>query len=77
MDGAHLVGYRTDAADAGGEVRGFGAPAAPEEGGKIQRQPGSKEPNGVLEEMAMLFVVKKLPAPTPEKAMAMLEQGLR
>jgi len=47
------------------------------EGGKIQRQPGSKEPNGVLEEMAMLFVVKKLPAPTPEKAMAMLEQGLR
>jgi predicted amidohydrolase YtcJ len=46
------------------------------EGGRIQRQPGSNEPNGVLEGTAMLFVVKKLPAPPPEKAMAMLEQGL-
>ncbi len=47
------------------------------EGGKIQRKPGSREPNGVLEELAMLHVVKKLPAPTPEKAMDMIEQGLQ
>jgi predicted amidohydrolase YtcJ len=47
------------------------------EGGKIQRKPGSREPSGVLEELAMLHVVKKLPAPTPEKAMEMIEQGLK
>ncbi len=32
MDGAHLVGHRADAADAGREVRGLGAPAPPQEG---------------------------------------------
>ena len=47
------------------------------EGGKIQRKPGSSEPNGVLEEIAMTLVLKKLPLPTPEKAMAMLEEGMR
>lgn len=58
------------------EVCGITADTPDPEGGKIQRRPGSKEPNGVLEELAMLFVFKKLPTPTPEKAMAMLEQGL-
>ena len=47
------------------------------EGGKIQRRSGSREPNGVLEEIAMTLVLKKLPMPTPEKAMAMLEEGIR
>jgi len=47
------------------------------EGGKIRRKEGSREPSGVLEEHAMLFVVKKLPAPTPEQAMDMIEQGLK
>ena len=37
------------------------------EGGKIQRKPGSSEPNGVLEENAMYLVLKKLPVPTPER----------
>jgi predicted amidohydrolase YtcJ len=46
------------------------------DGGKIQRKPGSSEPNGVLEEIAMKLVLKKLPMPTPEKAMAMLEEGI-
>ena len=47
------------------------------EGGKIQRKPRSSEPNGVMEEIAMTLVLKKLPLPTPEKAMAMLEEGMR
>jgi len=47
------------------------------EGGIIQRKPGTNEPNGVLEENAMLLVLGKLPTPTPEEAMAMLEVGLQ
>jgi predicted amidohydrolase YtcJ len=47
------------------------------EGGVIQRKPGSTEPNGVLEENAMLLVLGKLPTPTPEQAMAILEEGLQ
>jgi predicted amidohydrolase YtcJ len=47
------------------------------EGGKIQRKPGSNEPNGVLEELAMILVLKKLPMPTPERAMEMMAEGMR
>jgi predicted amidohydrolase YtcJ len=47
------------------------------DGGRIQRKAGSNEPNGVLEELAMVLVLKKLPMPTPEKAMAMLDEGMR
>ena len=47
------------------------------EGGKIQRKPGGSEPNGVLEELAMLLVLKKLPMPTPERAMEMMAEGMR
>jgi len=46
------------------------------EGGVIQRKSDGKEPNGVLEELAMMLVLKKLPMPTPEKAMEMLKKGL-
>ncbi len=46
-------------------------------GGVIRRRAGSSEPNGVLEELAMLLVLNRLPPPTPEKAMAMLEEGTR
>lgn len=59
------------------EEIGVNANTPDPEGGKIQRKPGSKEPNGVLEELAMTLVLKKLPTPTPEKAMAMLEEGLQ
>ena len=47
------------------------------EGGVIQRKPGSREPNGVLEELAMYMVLDKKPMPTPEQAMKMIEEGLR
>lgn len=57
------------------EEIGVSAETPDPEGGKIQRKPGSKEPNGVLEELAMMLVLKKLPMPSPEKAMAMIEEG--
>ena len=47
------------------------------EGGKIRRKLDGNELSGVLEELAMMLVLKKLPMPTPEKAMAMLEEGMR
>ncbi len=47
------------------------------EGGVIQRQPGSQEPNGVLEEAAMLLAMDKIPMPTPEEAAVMIEEGMR
>ncbi len=47
------------------------------DGGKIQRLPGSNKPSGVLEELAMILVVNKMPMPTPEKAMTMLDEGMR
>jgi predicted amidohydrolase YtcJ len=59
------------------EEIGVNADTKDPDGGKIQRKAGSNEPNGVLEELAMILVLKKLPMPTPEKAMAMLEEGMR
>jgi predicted amidohydrolase YtcJ len=47
------------------------------EGGVIQRKSGTSEPNGVLEENAMFLVLKKLPMPAPERAMEIIEEGLR
>jgi predicted amidohydrolase YtcJ len=55
---------------------GIGADTPNPAGGVIQHKPGSNEPNGVLEENAMYLVAKKLPAPTPEQAMRMIEDGL-
>ncbi len=59
------------------EEIGVAADTKDPQGGVIQRRPGSTEPNGVLEENAMLLVLEKIPTPTPEQAMAMLEEGLR
>jgi predicted amidohydrolase YtcJ len=59
------------------ELNGITADTPDPEGGKIQRKKGSREPNGVLEELAMTLALKTLPAPTPEKAIAMVEEGLQ
>ncbi|WP_052050434.1 amidohydrolase [Leptolyngbya sp. KIOST-1] len=56
---------------------GISASTPDPEGGRIQRQPGSQEPNGVLEEAALMLVAGLLPTPTPEKALELLEAGLR
>lgn len=58
------------------EIIGAKAQTPDPEGGRIQRRPGSREPNGVLEEMAMMLVAKKLPMPSPEQAMAIIAKGL-
>ncbi len=59
------------------EEIGVSADTPDPEGGRIHRKEGSREPSGVLEELAMVSVVKKLPSPTPEQAIGMIEQGLR
>jgi predicted amidohydrolase YtcJ len=59
------------------EVCGITAETKNPDGGVIQRKPSSKVPNGVLEENAMYLVMNKLPMPTPERAMQMIEAGLR
>ncbi len=46
-------------------------------GGVIQRRPGGREPNGVLEENAMYLAMNKMPMPSPERAMDMITDGLR
>lgn len=58
-------------------VAGINAKTKNPEGGVIQRKPGSNEPNGVLEENAKLLIMGHLPMPTPEKAMTLIENGLR
>lgn len=58
------------------ELVGITAETKDPEGGKIQRKPGSNEPNGVLEENAMYLIVGKLPMPTPERAMELFKEGL-
>ena len=59
------------------EVLGITGDTKNPEGGVIQRKPGSSEPNGVLEENAMFVVLQKFPTPTPEQAMAILEEGIQ
>jgi hypothetical protein len=59
------------------ETVGISADTENPAGGVIQRRPGGNEPNGVLEENAMYLVLGKMPMPTPEQAMTMIEEGLK
>lgn len=43
-------------------------------GGVIRRRPGTREPNGVLEEAAIQLVIAKLPRPTTEQTLADLRK---
>ena len=58
------------------ELAGITADTPDPEGGKIQRMPSTTEPNGVLEEKAMGFMLKALPSPTADRALEMLVYGL-
>ena len=58
------------------ELAGITADTPDPKGGKVQRMPGSRQPNGVLEETAMAAMLAKIPAPTPERALEMLAFGL-
>jgi predicted amidohydrolase YtcJ/pimeloyl-ACP methyl ester carboxylesterase len=70
---AHIVTGNSRMLSAAGITAATKDPA----GGVIQRKPGSKEPNGVLEENAKLLIMDHLPKPTPEHAMTLIENGLR
>lgn len=59
------------------EVAGIDAATQDPDRGKIQRRPGSNEPNGVLEETAMGLMLAALPSLTPERSMEMLRYGLQ
>lgn len=59
------------------EQAGITANTPDPEGGRIQRKPGSQEPNGVLEETALMLIAAKLPTPTPEKAIELIEAGMQ
>ena len=55
---------------------GIGADTPDPQGGVIQRRPGSREPNGVLEETAMVGALLKLmPALGEKQRIALLEAG--
>lgn len=58
------------------ELAGITAESKDPDGGKIQRKPGSREPNGVLEELGLLILLSKIPAPSAERAMEMLTYGI-
>lgn len=59
------------------EILGVNADTADPLGGKLQRRPGTNEPNGVLEENAMYLLLPKLPVPSAEEAIAIVDRGLR
>ena len=58
------------------EITNLNAKTPDPDGGVIQRRAGSNEPNGVLEENAMMLTLKHLPMPTPEQAIKLLEAGI-
>lgn len=58
------------------ELAGISAETPDPEGGVIQRRPGSREPNGVLEEHAMKMMLAKVPPPSPERLLDIFEAGL-
>lgn len=58
------------------ELLGVNAKTEDPPGGRLQRRPGTREPNGVLEENAMYLLLPKLPVPSAEEAITMLAKGL-
>jgi predicted amidohydrolase YtcJ len=57
-------------------LAGITAASTDPEGGVIRRMPGSREPNGVLEELSFFTVLTKLfLMDSPEQAIAMLDAG--
>lgn len=58
------------------EVIGVNADTPDPEGGRIERMPGGKEPNGVFEEQALMLIMQKMPTPSPQQAMDIIAKGL-
>ena len=63
----HVSGHLMSCNSACLEASGITAETEDPKGGVIRRRAGSREPNGVLEETAMQFVIARLPQPTAEQ----------
>jgi predicted amidohydrolase YtcJ len=74
---AHVSGHLAAANSAMLRLAGIDAAAADPDGGVIRRRPGSREPNGVLEESAFSLARGKIPLPGPEDALKDLSLALR
>jgi len=69
----HVSGHLLTCNSACLALSGITAETADPPGGVIRRKPGSREPNGVLEEAAIQMVLAKIPPQTPEKTQADLK----
>lgn len=58
------------------ELAGIGETTPDPKGGVIRRRPGSREPDGVLEEHAFYAVYGAMPAPSPQQTMEGLREAL-
>lgn len=64
---AHVSGHLMSCNSACLAASGITANTDDPKGGVIRRRPGSREPNGVLEEAALQLVIARLPRPTPQQ----------
>ncbi|MEQ1783606.1 MAG: amidohydrolase [Hyphomonadaceae bacterium] len=70
----HVSGHLMSCNSACLAASGITAATEDPKGGVIRRRPGSREPNGVLEEAAIQLVIAKLPRPTPAQTQADLRK---
>lgn len=73
----HISGHFAAMNSAGLAASGYSAETADPEGGVIRRRAGSREPNGVLEELAAIpAMMAAIAPPTPDDARYFLERGI-
>ncbi len=72
---AHASGHLGSANSLALEKVGINASSEDPDGGVIRRIPGSREPDGVLEETAAFAVFYALPQPDPEQSLGLLKSG--
>jgi hypothetical protein len=70
----HVSGHLMSCNSACLAASGITADTMDPKGGVIRRRPGSREPNGVLEEAAIQLVIAKLPQSTPAQTQADLRR---
>lgn len=70
----HVSGHLVSCNSACLKVSGITADTEDPKGGVIRRRPGSREPNGVLEEAAIQLVIAGLPQPTADQTQSDLRK---
>ncbi len=71
----HVSGHLMSCNSACLAASGITATTENPKGGVIRRRPGTREPNGVLEEAAIQLVIARLPQPTAEQTQADLRKA--